>query len=274
MNRASLAILTACACAPAARAQEAINTDAATQPSLGQWIVRQQFSYTSYGSDPTGLGRDILEATSSTLVSYGLARDVSVSLRLPLVYRDIDASAGDDHDFGLAEVTATAKWRVFREDTGVIDTVRFSVLGGLEIPTGTDVSSEGWDPFIGGVLTAIRGRHGFNVAAQWKFTTEGSSDPIRAGDSTDDLFRADAAYLFRLNPAAYAADTETATYLVLEANSFAETNGDAEVFLSPGILYEARRFALEASVQLPIWRELDHRPEADFTVTLGVRLLF
>jgi hypothetical protein len=274
MKRLIAGIVCACAPAAAALAQEAINTDAATQPSLGQWVVRQQFSSTRFDGDPTGLGREIDEFTSSTLVSYGLARDISASVRLPLIYRSTEADAGDSKDAGLADVTATLKWRLFHEDTGVIDTVRFSLIGGLEVPTGNGLSSDGWDPFIGGVLTAITGRHGFNVAAQWKFTTDGEESPVRAGEASADLFRGDFAYLYRLDPAEYGPESDAATYLVLEVNALAETNGDAEALLAPGLLYEARWFALEASVQVPAWQGLDHRPEQDFTVTLGLRLLF
>ena len=47
-----------------------------------------------------------------------------------------------------------------------------------------------------------------------------------------------------------------------------------ELFLAPGIMYEAHGWAVEASVQLPVFKELDYRPETEFTVTVGLRLLF
>ena len=47
-----------------------------------------------------------------------------------------------------------------------------------------------------------------------------------------------------------------------------------ELFLAPGIMYEAQGWALEASVQLPALQDLDHRPDNEFTVTVGVRMLF
>ena len=53
-----------------------------------------------------------------------------------------------------------------------------------------------------------------------------------------------------------------------------ETNGDHEILLAPGVMYEARSFAVELSVQLPLLQEIDHRPKTDFTVTLGLRMLF
>ena len=53
-----------------------------------------------------------------------------------------------------------------------------------------------------------------------------------------------------------------------------ETNGDHEILLAPGVMYEARSFAVELSVQLPALQEIDHRPKTDFTVTLGLRMLF
>lgn len=275
-NALAAALVAACALAAHARAQEAIFTDAATQPSLDQWVVRTQFSYTRYSSDPTSLDRDIDEFTLSTLVSYGVHRDVSIAARLPLVYRNVDSPdpGADGDEFNLADVPLTLKWRIWREDTGPIDTTRLSLIAGLEVPTYNELSNDGWDPSLGAVLTTIHGRHGLSVAAQWKFTTDGEDNPVRPGEGSADLFRGDLAYLYRIDPAEYQADTEAAAYLVLEANTFAETNGDTEVLLAPGILYEARRFALEAAVQLPAWQSLDHRPESNFTIILGVRLLF
>ena len=61
---------------------------------------------------------------------------------------------------------------------------------------------------------------------------------------------------------------------MLELNGLYETNGDNQIFLSPGVLYEATTWALEASVQLPIFQDLADRPETDVVVVVGVRLLF
>lgn len=99
-------------------------------------------------------------------------------------------------------------------------------------------------------------------------------DAVNPGDTTDDVLNLDASYLFRLAPATYGEEFAASLYAVLELNTVYETNGDAEAFLSPGLLYEAPRFAIEAAVQLPVAQDLAHRPEREYVVTLGLRLLF
>ena len=268
-------------------AQEAIHTDSATAPSLGRVALRQTVQYAQLGDDPTDQGRDVEEWRTTTTIEYGLRPDLALSAYVPLVYREVeyggavppDHHAGSDTttaDFGLDDVTITAKWRVYRNDFGPIDTARFAAVVGAELPAGDDAfSSDSFDPLLGGVFTYIQGRHGLNADLLWKFTTGGDDEPVRAGEGDADAFFYDASYLYRVAPAAFgAASSAGAWYAVLEANGAYETNGDNELLVAPGVLYEARTYALEASVQLPLWQELDHRPETEFTVTIGLRLLF
>ncbi len=274
--RALTSAIAMAACSAPAAAQQAIYTAAATQPSPGHFALRQTFSYSRFSSDPTPLDRTVDDFTLTTDVTYGLAPDTSLNFRFPLVYRDTEfaAAGSDDSEFSVGDMTLLIRQRIVREDTGPIDTIRFTLYGGLEIPSYGAVSSESWDPIAGGVLTIIRGRHGFNVEGSYKLTTGGESNPVRAGDGTADLFRGNASYLFRVSPAEYGAETTAAWYAVMELNSVLETNGDFEVFLSPGVLYEATTFALEAGLQIPVARSLDERPEEDIAVTIGIRFLF
>lgn len=53
-----------------------------------------------------------------------------------------------------------------------------------------------------------------------------------------------------------------------------EWNGAPGLFLSPGIQYVTTRWIVEATVQLPVWQDLNARPEADFIVGFGVRFQF
>ena len=94
------------------------------------------------------------------------------------------------------------------------------------------------------------------------------------GAGTADLIRVDGAYLFRVFPEEYSTENDAAWYLTLEANSFLETNGDRELLLSPGLLYEGTKCALELGVQLPVARAVTHRPAQGVGVTVGFRLLF
>jgi hypothetical protein len=259
-----------------ALAQEATNTPAATQPAVGKLYMRQKFQSIRLGDDPSPDDRDVDKFLSTTTLVYGVTRNVSASVELPLVYAVEDPASGEtESDFGVNDVMFQVKYRPLQIDLNPLDSVRFAVYAGVEVPSGDgDFSSHSFDPLVGGVFTAILGRHGFNQSLSYKFNFGGDDFNTRAGDGPDDALRYDSAYLFRLSPAAYGPETTAATYLTFEANGLYETNGDNEVLLGPGILYEARTFALEASVGFPVVQDVDERPETDLVLTFGFRVLF
>jgi hypothetical protein len=275
--RCVLAATLAVVLAPVTLAQEATNTPAATQPSVGKWYLREKVQYFKLGDDPSPEKRDIDKLVATTTLAYGITRDLSASLELPLVlsFEDPAGSAGTDTDFGANDLSLSLKWRPFQWDLNPVDSVRLAFFGGVEAPTGSDdFGSHSWDPFMGTVFTAILGRHGFNQSLSYKFNTGGDRFNTRAGDGPDDVLRYDTAYLFRLDPAEYAAHTTAATYLTFELNGLYETGGDNEILFGPGLLYEARTFALEATIGLPIVQDVRERPETDLVVSLGFRILF
>lgn len=261
--------------APAA-AQETFFTPAATQPSVGHFAVRERVVWTSLGDDPTGREREADELSALTTVNYGLTREWSLSLDVPVVWRD--EREGDHHDddlFGLGDISLTAKYRFFQRDSAAVDTMRAAVIGGVQAPTGTgDLSSHSWDPILGGVFMMISGRHGLTQSLVYQLNTGTIEDPWRAGGGKADLLRYDTAYAFRFEPETYSAQTKAAWYAVLELNGTYETNGDNEVMLSPGVLIEARTWALEATVQVPVFAEVDHRPEVEVAVGIDLRFVF
>ncbi len=257
--------------------QEATNTPAATQPGVGSWYLRHRVQYLRLRDDPSPQQRDIDKVLSTTSLTYGITRDLSATLAVPvaLSVEDPSGPAGTDTDFELGDADLSLKWRPFQRDLSPVDSVRLAFFGGVEVPTGTgDLGSDSWDPYVGSVFTTILGRHGFNQSISYKFNTGGEEFSVVAGDGPSNALRYDTAYLFRLDPAEYTADTTAATYLTLELNGLYETNGDNEILFGPGLLYEARTFALEATVGLPIVQDIDHRPSTDIRVTLGFRLLF
>lgn len=261
--------------APAA-AQEATNTPAATQPAAGKFYLRQRFQYVGLGDDPSPENREIDKFISTTTLLYGVTRNISLSAELPLVYGVENPSVGDtDRAFGVNDIMLLMKYRPLQIDLNPLDSIRFAVFGGVEVPSGDgDFSSHSFDPIVGGVFTAILGRHGFNQSVSYKFNYGGDLYNTRAGDGPSNALRYDTAYLFRLSPEMYGAESTAATYLTLELNGLYETNGDNEILFGPGILYEARTFALEATVGFPIHRDVDDRPQTDLTVTFGFRILF
>lgn len=256
-----------------ARTQEAINTSAATQPGVGRITVREQLRYLR-GDLPTRTGRAAAdELVLQSSVFAGIRHDLTLGADLPLSLRDSDGGGNFDDDSGelnAGDLRLLGKWRFWRHDTGPIDTQRASLLFGVQLDTGDGTSllpgfaRDSTDPILGAVYTRVTGRHGINAA--WEST-------ISTGGDADD-HRYDGAYLFRLAPAQYAADTTGAWYVVGELNGRYASNGDHELLLSPGLMYEARRWTAELSVQLPALQELDHRAELDFGIVLGLRLLF
>jgi hypothetical protein len=261
-----------------AGAQEAIQTDAATQPSVGSFVIRQQLRFTSLANDPSPDQRRIREAEARTSLSYGITPDLSFTAAVPLKYRDTRFLAEDrsEDDWGVDDIPLMLKYRIFRQDTSPVDTLRISLMGGVEVPTyDRPFSSESFDPIIGAVLTKIVGRHGFSQALQYKFNTGGHVEfPISRGDGPRNALRYDSAYLFRVDPAIYTVETLAATYAVLELNGLYETNGDNEILLSPGLLYEARAWAGEISFQFPVVQSVDDRPEVRYSIVAGLRFLF
>ncbi|MBI1368573.1 MAG: hypothetical protein GC162_07945 [Planctomycetes bacterium] len=258
-------------------AQQAVHTPTAAQPSTGVLMVRQLVEFTHYENDPTGLDRTVDDTMLLTDLAYGLTKDTVVMLRAPVLFRDTDSPnpgvGGKNEGFG--DLHVMVKKRIWQNDTGPIDTARLGLVTGLDLRTGkAPFGSDSFDPMLGVVYTQIKGRHGFNAAARYKFNTGSRPNPVRAGDSSADIVNYELAYLYRLAPESYAADTKGAWYAIAEAHGTYETNGDNELFLAPGVMYEGRNWALEASVSLPAWQDLDHRPEAKFVVTLGLRLLF
>jgi hypothetical protein len=261
---------------PPAMAQEATNTPAATQPAVGKLYLRERLQYVRFGYDPSPEQREVDKFLAITTLTYGLARDLSASVEVPFEYEAVEhPDRSTDREAGVGDVLLQLKYRPLQIDLNPLDSVRLAIYGGVEVPSGDgDFSSHSFDPMLGAVFTAILGRHGFNQSVSYKFNTGGDEFGTRPGDGPDDALRYDTAYLFRLHPEAYGPETGAAVYLTCELNGLYETNGDNEVLLGPGLLYEARTFALEASVGLPIVQDVDERPRTEMMVTLGFRILF
>jgi len=294
-----------------ALAQLPIHSEAAVQPSAGHFLFREQFTFGSLGRDPTGFEHEVREYIATTDITYGLTSHFALHAAIPIMWQSVDSElidhtggGGGGHgghggggfpfpfpfpdgggtdttahavgsDFGLDDITIGFKWRLYERDLGPIDTFRFALLGAVETPTGEDAySSDSWDPIIGGVISYIQGRNGFNASLQWKFNTGKHPINLHAGMGEDNALFYNASYLFRILPAQYGAGSKTATYLVFEGNGIYETNGDNEVLFSPGIMYETRDLAIEFGVQVPAYQEIENRPKTNLTMTIGIRFFF
>ncbi len=257
--------------APEARAQEAIVTEAATQPSKGLWAVRVR----TFATRLEGNGRDVFELKTTSRLSYGVSRTVSVSADIPVIVQDDLARGGADGDDGLGDVSLSLKWRFWQKDTGGLDTTRLALIAGTELPTGhADLSSHSVDPFLGGVFTLVRGRLGFNQAVRYQVNTGTDRFAIAVGQSRADLLEFDSAVLWRLHPDEFEADSAGGLYLTTELEGFYETNGDTEILLTPGLLWEGRLWAGEIGVRIPVSEDVRYRAPVEFGVVAGLRFLF
>lgn len=252
-----------------AGAQAPINSNAALQPPRHGLILRQQFRYARADFNRKDANLDIALATESTTAVFGVTNAFTLLLNAPVVLsRRIENNAvgASDTEAGLADWTALVKVRLYRSDTSPTDTLRVDGVAGLELPTGAAAfTSNSVDPIVGAVFTMTRGRHFFDADFLWKFNT---------GTGLPDRMRYDAAYIYRLWPARHTGSNPAAFNALIELNGAYETNGDNEIFVSPGVQYVTTRWILEATVQLPAWRDLDHRAETDFIVGVGVRVQF
>ena len=252
-------------------AQAPINSNVALQPSKGGLIIRQQVRYTEADLNAAIDDLDIRLTSSITTFVYGLSSELTLILTTPFVLSrrtENNTSGADDTDSGFADLRLLSKLRLYRDDFGPTNTRRFDLIGGLELPTGnSEFTSESVDPILGGVFSHIEDRHSFHADALWQVNTGG-------GDKGDDLLRYDLAYVYRLSPETYASTHPTAIFVSAELNGFYETNGDHELFVSPGVQYVTTRWILEATVQIPVWQDLKHRAERDFIVGIGFRVQF
>ncbi len=263
--------------ASSAWAQEPPNGESATQPSPGYFTIKEGFRIYSFRLDegPREQRRRAQEYEWLTTFNFGMARDLSVSLRAPIIYRhERYAQSGRiNDDGGIGDLTILGKYRFFQQDVGPLDTIRAALLVGLDFRLGDQpFTSNSYDPMLGLAYTQIKGRHGFNASTMWTFTTGGVDEyPLRAGMQNADTWRTDLAYLYRLFPAEFSSESAGGFYLVGELNTVYETNADVEMFLAPGIMWEAAKWVIEASVQLPVWNDVDFRGETEYVFFVGLR---
>ncbi|MCA9276250.1 MAG: hypothetical protein KDA29_09510 [Phycisphaerales bacterium] len=264
-----VAICAIALCSTKGFAQESALSLAATQPAKGRITWREQARFERYELN----GEQIDQFTIDTRLTYGLRKDVALTLNVPTILRDRENGIADQD--GLGDSTLSLKWRFWQNDPAPIDTNRLALLAGVRLPTGTDgLSSDGWDPMLGLIFTRVADRHGINAALTYQVSTDGLAGPIVAGTGSDDLLTLETSYLYRLAPGAYTSETAASWYLTIESFVDYETNGDIAWRVAPGLLYEAKRFTLEFSPVLPIADDIDHRGELDWGLALGLRVLF
>ncbi len=252
-------------------AQSPLNSNVALQPSKEGVIIRQQFRFARAELSTAAGSIDISRFFSATTVVYGVTDSLTIAATVPYFFSQHMKPGGgmpSRHDDGLGDTVIMTKWRVYRNDYGVNDTSRIDLLAGVRTDTGVSAfSSDSVNPIIGGVWTHFFGRSSVDADILYEFNTDN-------GPNEPDRFRYDGAYLYRISPEKYASVNPSALFGSVELNGIAETNGDQELFFSPGIQFVTQRWAIEATVQLPVWQDINHRAESDYIVGIGFRWQF
>jgi hypothetical protein len=104
--RCAVTVAAALLAVPSAFGQEAINTDAALQPSKGALIIRQLFRYREATTDPTPMDRDVREFNFTTTFIYGISAELAAIFKVPVVYREADfpSPVGTDRGWGVRDL--------------------------------------------------------------------------------------------------------------------------------------------------------------------------
>jgi len=249
-----------------------INTNTAIAPGEGQTIYRTQLRFLESHSTPGAADRDINVLVNPNVLAYGVRENLTIFGVVPLVKRDgtvrPPAPAGaftELEDFGVADMRFFAKYRL-SEDDQPGETTRWSVFGGLEVPTyDKHFSSDSWDPFIGTVWTYQSLEWGLDFDLFWNFNTG-------TGVFRHDEMRYDAAYTYVLLTGQTLDEKVWQLNSIFELNGSYFTNDSHLLFAAPGFQLALERMIVEASLQLPVIRHLKSGIEPDCTLVVGTRI--
>jgi hypothetical protein len=272
-----------------------IQTQTALTAHEGGVIVRSQYRTLRATGDPTAADRELRVRVVPTAIVYGLTARLNLFAIVPYVDTELrlDTPAGrlTRGATGLGDVTTFAKGRVWTRD-GPGWTRRFSLIGGLEWPTGdfhrTDALGEiprplqpgsgSYDPLAGAIVTWQTLGWQLDADAVYRRNTE------RAGFEGGDTLDVDLAAQRRLRPRRLP-ERGVPAYLngVLElggrwaGKDAVDGRGDPDsgghtLQLSPGIQWVGTRWLVEAGLQVPVVQDLNGDGlESDYALTVGAR---
>jgi len=163
--------------------------------TLGYDEERREGLRTGEDSVPDPLGQERIDRTAVLAAHWGARHDLQLSAIVPFVDRDLEGGGGLDLEAsGLGDASLVAKWRFYRWDAKG-KALNVALIGGLELPTGSDDETDGgaplppdlqpgsgsWDPLLGVGATYEPGRWRFNAVALTKWNTP-NGDGYRFGN--------------------------------------------------------------------------------------------
>lgn len=249
-----------------------INTNTAIAPGEGQFVYRTQLRFLQSHSSPAPADIDVNLLVNSHVLAYGVRENLSLFGEVPLVKRGgtvrppmPTGAFTETEDFGVGDMRFFAKYRFWEEDEPG-ETTRWSVFGGLEVPSyDKNFSSDSWDPFLGTVWTYQSLEWGLDLDWFWNFNTG-------RGIFRHDEMRYDAAYTYVLLTGQTLDEKFWQLNSIFEVNGSYLTEGSHLVFLAPGFQLAMERMIVEASLQLPVIRDLKNGIEPDFVFVIGTRM--
>ncbi len=192
-------------------------------------------------------------------LTYGLTGDWAVGIDLPYRY----TKDGSDEAFGVGDASLFTKYRFWRHDTlGAQESA--AVLVKVKFASGNENKTP---PVVSGSTDAILGlSYGYESRKWYRWA---SVRYRRNGENDDRLRRGDKVLVdlvggIRPKPTGYL-DADTVWLLELNGEygrraEFRGSNlhdtGGTELFLSPGIFWTLRNFAVKAGVQIPVTSNL------------------
>lgn len=205
-------------------------------------------------------------------LTYGITGDWAAGIELPYAYKDDGTNTSD----GVGDISLFTKYRFWRNDQlGSQETA--AVLAKVITDTGDDDTSpklgSGTTDTILGLTYGYEGRKWYRWASvRYRF-----NDSNDAGVDRGDKIKLDFVGGIRPTPTGY---LEPDTVWLLELNgeygkrsSINGTDlldtGGTEWFLSPGIFWTRRNFAIKAGVQIPIVSNLNgNQEDSDYRAKL------
>lgn len=267
-----------------------INTDTALPIHEGELLWREQVRFMR--ASVAGVDKRVT-AVPSVFV-YGVTEKLALIGMVPYLDKELEMDGIERGSSGLGDTTLFGRYQVFQADRPG-ETMRGQVLGGIKFPTGKDderdalgllppplqSGSGSYDATVTGVFTWQRLQWQLDVDLGYRVT--GEANDFRFGDSLVH----NVSLQYRLWPGALPTEgVPSFVYGVVELNGLwsdrdemggtsIPDSGGYTLFLSPGVQYVTSRWIAEASVQLPVVRNLNGtQPEPDYTVAAGFRIQF
>ena len=232
-----------------------------------------------YQRDRTsGAGEKETEQELALEYEYGVTADWTVKAEIPLVDKDSNGNGST----GIGDIVLGTKYRFFRVD---LPGMQYSttLLFQAKLPTGDDDRNprlgSGSTDFVGGLLHGLESRLWYyNTAARYRLNTEGGGD-LEKGDKVfldivggvrpvlTKYKEPDTVLFLELN-------FENAERDTLRGSDVADTGG-WELFLSPGVFWTYRTYAVTAGVQIPVAENLNGtQATSDYRFKLSMKYEF